>query len=167
MKYIRLFENFNKSDLESELYRYGIENYTINDDGTIDVDGVVNIGSRKLTKIPFKFGKVTGHFFCNFNNLKSLEGSPYEVGGSFLCYNNHLENLEGSPIEVGGGFDCSDNLLSSLDGMPLEIGREFSCYNNPYLKELISISNIEGQIVCDRNLDLSKFDGYCKKIIQA
>ena len=29
--------------------------YTINEDGSIDVDGNVELGHRNLTKIPFKF----------------------------------------------------------------------------------------------------------------
>jgi hypothetical protein len=140
-----------------------IENYTINSDGTIDVDGDVYIGFKYFSnRIPFKFGRVTGNFRCEFNKLKSLKGSPYYVGGDFNCFGNELKNLEGSPEEVVGNFICSNNKLTSLEGMPLEIGGDFRCRFNRLIK-LNSMSNIEGTIYCD-DIDVSKFRGYCEKI---
>lgn len=144
------------------LKRFGITNYTINSDGTIDVDGDVIIGAKNIKKIPFNFGKVTGTFRCSVNRLKSLEGSPYYVGGHFICFDNMLENLKGAPEEIWGSFNCCSNKLISLEGMPLEIGGDFRCIDNR-LTELDSISNVEGTIYCD-DIDVSKFRGYCKKI---
>ena len=34
--------------------RYNITNYTINDDGTIDVDGSVNLSQKSLNQLPFR-----------------------------------------------------------------------------------------------------------------
>ncbi len=150
MKYIKLFENFkNDSELEKQLDKYirnngRIKSYTINEDGTIDVDGTVSIVLQNLTKIPIRFGKVTGDFYVCQNKLKSLEGSPYYVGGSFYSSNNELTSLEGMPLEIGGDFTCKESNLKELD----------------------SLSNIEGDIYCDKNVDISKFGGYCKNIIQ-
>ncbi len=163
-KYIKLFEDFkDNSDLEKELKKYSIKNYIINSDGTIDVDGDVNFHKKRLTNIPFKFGKVTGDFDCSVNKLESLEGSPYEVGGAFFCYHNRLKSLIGSPTDVGDDFNCAYNKLKSLEGMPLEVGNNFNCRINPDLKELNSVSNVEGTIYCDY-LDISKFQGFCKSI---
>jgi hypothetical protein len=164
MKFIKLFESFNDSSLKSELDKYGIKNYTINFDGTIDVDGNVYLAHKALKIIPLKFGKVTGSFNCHTNKLKTLEGSPYYVGGSFNCSMNNLSDLIGSPGEVGGDFDCSHNNLKSINGMSLEIGKDFSCSRNRELKKLDSISNIEGTIYCDDHLDVSEFKGYSKGI---
>lgn len=186
MRHIKLFENF-KEDLEDMLVSYSIENYIINDDGTIDVNGDVDLYGLHLKKIPFKFGKVLGNFKCNSNELESLEGCPYYVGrvfncsqnnlhtliGSpkfvgynFICRVNYLKDLIGSPIEVCGSFLVSNNDLKSLEGMTSEIGSDFNCYNNRDLKELDSVSNIEGNIYCDKHVDTSKFSGYCKVIIK-
>jgi hypothetical protein len=164
MKFIKLFESFNDSSLKSELDKYGIKNYTINFDGTIDVDGNVYLAHKALKIIPLKFGKVTGSFNCHSNELTSLEGSPYYVGSNFNCYYNKLETLKGSPVEVGKKFDCTHNNLLSLEGMPLEIGQDFDVYANPNLKELDSVSNIDGDIYCNYFIDLTKFRGYCKNI---
>ncbi len=167
------FNELNESDksskvvrrLEHQLYEYGIEDYTINSDGTIDVDGDVAIQRSGLKQMPFKFGRVTGHFSCSNNEFKTLDGCPNYVGGDFFCINNKLNSLKGSPSEVGGHFGCIRNEIKSLEGMPLEIGGDFSCFHNK-IEELNSVSNIEGNILCDKNVDVSKFDGHCLKIIK-
>ena len=51
--------------------KYGIKNYTINDDGSIDVDSDVYLNGSNLTQIPLKFNKVTGDFYCYNNSLLS------------------------------------------------------------------------------------------------
>ena len=97
---------------------YSITNYTINEDETVDVDGDVNLYRRKLTKLPLKFGKVTGYFNCSENQLTTLEGSPKWVGGYFSCYNNKLTTLEGGPVTVIDGYYCYDNKLINFKGFP-------------------------------------------------
>jgi hypothetical protein len=92
--------------------KYNIENYTINDDGTIDVDGDVNFHHNELTELPIRFNKVTGYFDCGYNRLTTLKGSPKWVGGDFDCYNNQLTSLEFSPEYVGGDFYCAVNKLT-------------------------------------------------------
>ena len=62
---------------------YDIRNYTINDDGTVDVDNQVYLVGNALTKLPLKFGNVSGYFNCSNNELTTLEGSPKSVGGYF------------------------------------------------------------------------------------
>jgi len=105
-------------------------NYTINDDFTIDVNGNVNFHQRGLYKIPFKFNRVSGNFYCFINRLTTLEGSPKEVGGGFYCSDNELTNLEGGPVSVGGDFDCCYSELVSLKGGPKSVGGHFYCNHN-------------------------------------
>ena len=83
--------------------------YTINEDGSIDVDGNVELGHRNLTKIPFKFRHIHGSFYCYNNRLTSLEGAPINVGGDFWCSRNRLTSLEYAPNNVGGHFYCYSN----------------------------------------------------------
>ena len=91
--------------------KYGIENYTINDDGSIDVNGDVSLSYDGLTELPLRFNRVTGYFDCNFNQLNSLKGCPRWIGDSFYCSYNNLTSLEFSPEYVGNDFFCSDNYL--------------------------------------------------------
>jgi hypothetical protein len=110
-----------------------LTNYTINNDGTIDVDGRVDLYDRlgNMTKLPVKFGKVSRYFSCNKNKLITLEGCPNYVGGDFFCLNNNLSTLEGCPKYVGGNFDCTLTEITTLKGIEkCEIVGKFRCYNN-------------------------------------
>jgi len=130
--------------------KYGITNYTINDDGSIDVNGGVSLEIRDLTEIPLKFGKVSGHFNCGRNNLTSLEGCPKSVGGVFDCHDNDLTTLKGCPKLVDG-FTCTDNILTSLEGCPESVGGGFTCrYNRIVTFEHLPLS-IGGEFRCNSN----------------
>ena len=132
MKYLKLFENFD--DIHTICEEYGIKNYTINGDGSIDVDGSVYLCNYEgLTKLPLKFNNVSGHFNCDHNNLTTLGGSPKSVGGDFYCNFNNLTSLEGSPKSVGGNFSCSYNKLTTLLGGPKSVVGDFYCKNNEIL----------------------------------
>ena len=92
--------------------KYGIENYTINSDGSIDVAGDVYLYHERLTELPLRFNKVTGWFDCSYNRLTSLKGCPRWIGGSFNCIGNKLTSLEFSPDYVGLWFSCRFNNLT-------------------------------------------------------
>ena len=118
-------------NIEEICEKYGIQNYTINSDGSIDVDDHVSFPSNSgLSKIPLKFNKVLGKFLLGSNELTSLEGSPKWVGQDFLCFNNHLTDLKGGPEYVGRDFFCHSNLLTSLEGCPKHVQGSFYCDNN-------------------------------------
>ena len=127
-----------------------IGTYTINRDGSYDINGSVYLQNKILTELPIRFGKVSGSFNCSNNNLTSLEGGPKEVGGSFYCYSNKLISLEGSPKEVGGNFLCFSNKLTSLEGSPIKIGGDFDCSSNN-LYNFKGIGKVEGVIYCNSN----------------
>ena len=117
--------------------KYGILQYTINDDMSISVEGDVNLSGRKLTQIPIKFKEVGGYFSCSGNQLTSLEGCPETVGGGFNCYGNQLTSLKYCPGTVGGDFSCSNNHLTSLKYCPETVGGDFYCGHN-------QITNFDG-----------------------
>jgi signal peptidase I len=160
---------------------YGIlGDYTINPDGSVDVDGDVKMVRMGLTKIPVKFGKVGGYFDCSDNHLTSLEFAPSYVGGSFscqfnkltslefapsyvsstfYCYENNLTSLEGCPYYVGGWFDCSKNLLTSLEFAPSKVGGYFNCsYNNLTSLKFAPTKMLMGDFNCSSNL-LTNLEG--------
>jgi hypothetical protein len=137
MKYLKLFENFVQSEIDDICKQYGITNYTINSDGSIDVDGNINLNYKSLYKLPLKFNRVSGWFDCTGNHLTSLEGCPKYVGSGFSCSTNKLTNLEGCPNYVGRKFMCCYNDLTSLEGCPSYIGSDFDCSNT-------NITSLEG-----------------------
>ena len=143
------------SEIEEICKKYKINNYTINEDGSIDVDGDVSLYKKELTELPLTFNKVTGDFSCTHNKLTTLKGSPKYVGFGFYCHDNELTSLEFGPVEVGGDFycgrdfSCMDNNFTSLEFSPVEVGGDFYCVGNPKLYNLYGISdNINGLFYC-------------------
>jgi len=140
-------------DIQDLCKEYNINNYTINSDGSIDVDGDVDLSSKKLDKIPLRFRDVSGDFWCYDNKkLKDLSGAPSSVGGDFWCYDNKLTDLRGAPSSVGGDFWCHRNNLTHLVGAPSSVGGDFWCHRNKIwafygLSENFSTSSFE----CEKN----------------
>jgi len=143
MKYIKLYESFENTEsfeiIESICDHYNIYNYTINEDGTVDVDGNVNVSCDSLTELPLKFGEVSGNFFCNDNELTSLEGCPKSVGRIFNCSHNQLTSLEGCG-SIGFYFSFRNNNLKNFRGFPEYFDGDFNYDNNP-VSEILNLFN--------------------------
>lgn len=121
---------------------WNIKNYTINSDGSVDVDGDVSLKYRllklekkwfrsKLDKIPLKFGRVSGNFYCYGNNLTTLEGSPRYIGGEFDCSNNKLTSLVGGPEVVIKTYRANRNQINSFEGFPDDFESSVVFGDNP------------------------------------
>lgn len=98
--------------------------------------------------------KRAGVFYCNHNQLTSLEGCPAEIKGLFNCSDNQLSSLAFAPTEVGGSFMCSNNKLTSLKGAPAEVGGNFYCISNQLtsLKDVHKVFNkIDGRFIALNN----------------
>jgi hypothetical protein len=119
-----------KDRIDSFCKKHRITNYSINGDGSIDVDGGVILAQMRLKQIPIKFNKVSGSFYCGYNGLTSLVGCPVQVGGYFDCANNSLTSLNGCPAEVGSDFRVYDNELTSLEYCPKKIAGHLLCSGN-------------------------------------
>jgi hypothetical protein len=151
MKHIKLFESMTEIEVEKICKKYNITNWTLNPDGTVDVNDSVYLSGQKLSKLPLKFGRVTGDFKCYSNQLTSLEGCPTEVGLNFYCRHNKLTSLEGCPKEISGSFWCDYNQLTSLKGCSREIGRNFYCYKNQLTSLEGCPTEIRGAFDCSYN----------------
>lgn len=123
---------------------YEIENYTINGDGYVDVDGDVEIRTYTITKLPIRFGSVTGEFNISHNKLTTLEGCPVKVGGGFTCDMNELTSLKESPEEVGRVFSVVMNKLTSLSDGPKRVDGYYHCPGNN-IKDLDGFDTIFGK----------------------
>jgi hypothetical protein len=145
MKYLHKYNesSLDNSQIELLCKEHRIENYIINADGTIDVDGNVDLYNLGLTELPLKFREVTGDFDCSFNKLTTLEGAPKSVGGKFDCSYNNLTTLKGAPQSVDDDFYCFGNKLTTLEGYPKLIGGKFDCSHNPIVTESYFKSYIE------------------------
>ncbi len=148
-----------KEEIHTICEKYGITNYTINPDGSIDVFGSVYLSGYRLTKLPLKFNKVSGYFNISYNDFTSLEGSPVEVGGNFWCNDNQLTSLKGCPKLVGGIFNCGNNNLTSLEGCPKEVGEFFYCSSNKLTSLKGGPEKVYDMFYCGGN-PLESLDGY-------
>ena len=147
MKYIRDYKLFESSNGLTDEQRKFLDEYTggkwsVNSEGLVDIKGYFYCSSQGLEDFSgIRFGKVSGGFHCNSNQLRTLEGSPSEVGEGFYCSGNQLRTLEGSPRKVGGNFWCRGNPLISLEGAPEVIKDEFSFKNTTFRYNLQSFLN--------------------------
>jgi hypothetical protein len=103
--------------IEKWLKQYGVEDYVINDDFTIDVNNIVQINKKDLITFPdyIQFNVVHGLFDVTNNNLLSLKGAPFKCQ-YFNCSGNQLRSLKYCPKEVYGDkymdkwlFKCANN----------------------------------------------------------
>ena len=153
MKHIKLFENFDTNSIDEICKKFKIENYTINDEGSIDVEGRVFLYGRNLKEIPLKFNKINGDFDISHNTLSNLYNSPKYITGNFNCSNNSiLTSLEGAPISCNL-FACTNTILQSLEGMGTDYNNINLCANN--IKNLKGIqSHIKGFLYLSYNKNL-------------
>lgn len=158
MKYLNKFDFFKKRQIKSWLDHCRVNNYTINDDLTIDVDGNVDIFNKnKKNEIPFKFRNINGYFNCEQNELISLKNCPDYVGGDFLCCNNKLESLEFCPKVINGNFFCYNNKLKSLKYCPKTLNGSLFGSNNQ-LESLKDIDFVGGVLdINDNNISEFKY----------
>jgi len=119
MKNIKVYESpKTEREIKYLCSKYGVTNYQIRDDGSIDVDGGVNLWTMlgDLKQLQLTFNEVRGYFDCDKNNLTTLEGCPKKAT-YFFCGNNKLTSLEHSP-EIVNGFHCYENhFITSLEGL--------------------------------------------------
>ena len=147
MKYLRDYKLFESNDgLTDEqrkfLDKYILGRWSVNGEGLVDVQGGFYCYRQGLEDfLGIRFGKVSGNFWCDGNQLRTLEGSPREVGEDFDCDGNQLRTLQGSPRKVGGNFRCYDNPLISLEGAPDVIEGEFCFQDTTFRYNLQSFLN--------------------------
>ena len=152
MKHLRKYKIFESNTEIDEICRkYGIVNYTINSDNSVDVDGDVDLWNKVLTSIPLNFNIVNGWFGCGWNHLTSLKGCPVRVGSWFSCSNNKLTSLQYSPQYVESGyFTCGSNKIESLQYCTELIRGDFWCDNNQ-LTSLEYHPTVYGKFYCRCN----------------
>ena len=129
MRYLKLFESF--EDIDEICRKYKIKNYTINPDGSIDVDDDVILYNKVLKKLPLKFNKVNGVFNCSSNELKTLEGSPVEINDICRFNGNELTSFKFAPKIIRGRFDCKFNNIKTFEYFPSFVKGDFYCLGNP------------------------------------
>jgi hypothetical protein len=118
-----------------------IKDIEILPDGTVNIDGYVDLSEFKFASIPFKFGKISGGLTLSENpKLKTLIGCPTECKAFDITLCTGLTSLAHSPKILRGSFSafgCSN--LVSITECPEQIDGTVilnSCHKLKSLKGL-------------------------------
>lgn len=147
MRYIKPFNEAkggepNREKIEKFLERFDVYEYSLNPDGTVDVEGDLFLDSdskyfSKLKKLPIKFGNIGGFFdaTCAYA-LTSLEGFPKFVGDSFIfkTFDNGgkgIRSMVGGPTHVNGDYVVNNSYLTTMEGIAEYIGGNLELSHNP------------------------------------
>lgn len=122
-----------------------LDKVTIHPDGSVDVDGDVEIWNQDWEKLPIKFGK-TGPFWINSTPLTTLDGCPHTCSG-FWISNLKITTLEGGPKHVHGDYGFGQCLITSLIGAPEKVTGKFDCSYSP-IKTLDGSPRLVGSFNC-------------------
>jgi len=103
--------------IKNWLDEYDIENYTINDDFTIDVKGNVVFGADTLKKLPdfIQFNIVSGYFDLQGVGIETLKGCPYECNDFSCSHNINLKSLKYGPQIINNQLFLHDLPFISED----------------------------------------------------
>ena len=83
--------------------------WEINTEGSVDVKGRIQIENYPYSKLPFKFRKIEGTFYCSGGYIETFENFPNIIEGDFCCSYNLLTSLKNFPKEIGGWVICQGN----------------------------------------------------------
>jgi hypothetical protein len=123
------------------------------------VDGDLLLMSRQLISLAGCPQVVRGHFLCQHNLLKTLEGGPIEVGRDYNCGYNTLVSLKGAPKHIKDDFWCNDNKLTTLEGGPTEVNGYYGCSRNILTSLIGCAKTINGCLLAHNNKQLTSLEG--------
>jgi len=153
-----------KTYIKDELKKLDVKDYTILDNGMVDVHESLLIPEAKGNKLTVKFNVVNGSCVISNTYWKTLEGCPNIVNGDFYFEHNHdLISLVGGPTTVEGRatfHNCSSlpsilhcpktvkkglvlshlSVLKNLNGCPNEVTGPFvvfACGNSSSSSSLL------------------------------
>lgn len=139
-----------KKAIDKWLDKMMINNYTINDDLTIDVDGTVNLDGKGLDSLPYKFGYVKDYFTCERNALQDMTNMPHTVGKDWHVSDNNIVSLVGMPKVLGKTINFKHNQVTSFEGIAPDFKETIDARDN-HLKTLDNLPLSFGSLLCEDN----------------
>lgn len=136
-------------NIKEVLDQYNVVDYTINNDGSVNLTKDITFFKKNLDKIPFKISIAPRVLDFSFNNITSLEGSPKECNVVFYAMNN-ISDLTGVPV-VSKLLSLSNNKLEKLN-FPKGFKTDELLLNHNNIYELTGIpSDFSGKIFLNQN----------------
>lgn len=107
----------NHDDIKYWLLLYQIKNYSILDNGYVNVHETVDLSKRKLESLPVQFNHIEGNFNISHNLLSTPEGLPLSTVGRLILSYNQFSDLTGFDNIKTAYLNLSHNQLTSLKGL--------------------------------------------------
>lgn len=171
-------------ETKSWLDRQKIQNYTINQDLTVNVHDDVGIIIDEY--IPVQFRQVTGNFIIlQSQHIKSLKGVPLESCRDFGCRNQYISRVDYLPQKIlgnvdlrfnsiyeipafahcviEGSIDLSENNISSLKGIQKKVKTDFNVGGNALSTLLGGPEEVAGTYFCS-NCALPNLEGVAQSM---
>ena len=117
-------------------------------DGTTVVEGDLVLERKGIKQLPVGLMEVKGGLGISHNSSLKLNRYPKMVGENFYCQLNDLSSLQGMPDKIGGGIYLESNKISSLYGLPDKVTGDLSLFNN----QLENLDGISREIFGNLNL---------------
>tara|TARA_Y100000389_G_scaffold127220_1_gene124559 strand:- start:1053 stop:1643 length:591 start_codon:yes stop_codon:yes gene_type:complete len=136
-------------NIEEVLDQYNVVDYSINNDGSVNLTKDITFFKKNLDKIPFNISKAPRVLDFSFNNISSLEGSPEECDTIFYAMNN-ISDLTGVTI-TSRLLSLSNNKIEKIN-FPKEFKTNELLLNHNNIYELTGIPiNFNGKIFLNHN----------------
>ena len=136
-------------NIKEVLDQYNVVDYSINNDGSVNLTKDITFFKKNLDKIPFNISKAPRILDFSFNNISSLEGSPEECDTIFYAMNN-ISDLKGITI-TSRLLSLSNNKIEKLN-FPKEFKTDELLLNHNNIYELTGIPiNFNGKILLNHN----------------
>lgn len=136
-------------NIEEVLDQYNVVDYSINNDGSVNLTKDITFFKKNLDKIPFSVSKAPRILDYSFNNISSLEGSPEECDTIFYAMNN-ISDLKGITI-TSRLLSLSNNKIEKLN-FPKGFKTDELLLNHNNIYELTGIPiNFNGKILLNHN----------------
>jgi hypothetical protein len=137
---MKINENDHYSSSTMRWLERKVRNFTIQEDGSVDIRGDFSSTHEDFEEFPIKLGSIFGNFDISFCvNLKKLNGPTYVSDNVDFEGCVDLESLENGPTRVNGYFDITRcRSIKNLKGGPVHIGKQ--CIIN----HCTNLSSLEG-----------------------
>ena len=133
-----------KAEVEAWCQEMGMQNYTINSQGEIDVDGDVYVFgfNKKLKELPYKFGSVAGYFNMGGVGLTSCKNFPNNALKINISGCKKIKSLEG----IGDFYELhlGDNMIEDFYPLNTINYTRFKNKQCVYGNELTKLKTMDG-----------------------
>ncbi len=113
-----------KAKISKWLKDHDVENYVINDDDTVSVNGDIELINLQYKRLPVTFKEITGNVTIVASRLETLAGLPQTINGDLEMNKVKVLDWTGCPAIVKGSVHLESSIVNGFGGDALrEVGK--------------------------------------------